>query len=114
MRLTFCYLAPEVFTRFSITVSHFNKHKISFSKWYSTFFYLKYFRNNSKKSKKGPKQFLHNFAIFFPKLFLLEILPILSVKSSFSSLIMNKDLILSNNFAHICKIYIFDGNFSCN
>ena len=68
MRLTFCYLAPTVFTRFSITVSHFNKHEISFSKWYSTFFYLEYFRSDSKKSTKGPKQFLQNFAILFSKM----------------------------------------------
>ena len=66
MRLTFYYLAPAVLTRFSITVSHFNKHKISFSKWYNTYFYLTYFRSYSKKSKKVPNQFLQNFAIFFP------------------------------------------------
>ena len=114
MALTFCYLASTVFAQFSITVSHFNKHKICFSKWYSTLLYLEYFRNNSKKSKKVPKQFLHNFTIFFQRYFSLKFILLFSVKSSFSSLIMCKNYILSNNFAHFYQMYTFDGYFLRN
>ena len=80
MELTFCYLVPTISTRFSIAVPRFDKHKNTFSKWYSTFFYYEYFRNYSKKSKKVPKQVLHNFANFFLRSFFLEILTIFSVK----------------------------------
>ena len=65
MGLTFCYVAATIFNGFCITVSHFNKQKISFPKWYGTFFYVKYFRSYDKKYQKHCSLILHNFDVFF-------------------------------------------------
>ena len=70
--------------------------------------------NTSEITAKRVKKFPNDFYIilqFFPKWFFLEIFPIFSVKSSFSSLIMCKDYVLNNNFAHLMAIFSHNETF---